>query len=158
MEHGQELSLIARTIIDSNMYMTLGTANEAGEPWVSPVYFACSDYQEFYWISSPEARHSRNIAIRPQISIVVFDSQVPVGKGQAVYMSAIAKELTGMEFDRGLAIYNGRFSDPAEHGVRVIESNDLRGSALYRLYRATASEHWVLDPTRRPDLRTQVTV
>jgi hypothetical protein len=158
MENGQELSLIARTIIDSNMYMTLGTANESGEPWVSPVYFACADYREFYWISSPEAMHSRNIGMRPQISIVVFNSQAPVGQGQAVYMSAIAKELTGMEFGRGLAIYNKRFSDPAEHGVRIIESKDLQGSALYRLYRATASEHWLLDPTHRPDLRTQVTV
>ena len=156
MEQSQDLSLIARTIIDSNVYMTLGTADEAGEPWVSPVYFSCEDYREFYWISSPEARHSRNIAMRPQISIVVFDSRVPVGKCQAVYMSAIAQELTGIDFDRGLVVYNGRFSDPAEHGVRIIESEDLQGSALYRLYRATASEHWVLDPTRRLDLRTQV--
>lgn len=158
MEQHKELSLMARAIIDSNMYMTLGTADKTGQPWVSPVYFSCADYQQFFWISSPEARHSRNIAARPQISIVIFDSRVPVGKGQAVYMSAVAEQLTGSEFDRGLAIYNGRFSDPAEHGVRIIESKDLQGSALYRLYRATASEHWVLDPARRPDLRTQVTV
>ena len=158
MEQSDPLSLIAKTIIDSNMYMTLGTADATGEPWVSPVYFACADYREFYWISSPEARHSRNISMRPHISIVVFSSQVPVGKGQAVYMSAIAEELTGTGFERGLVIYNGRFSDPAEHGVRIIEAVDLQGSALYRLYRATASEHWVLDPTRRPDLRTPVAI
>ena len=154
----QDLGAVAKTIIDSNMYMTLGTANETGGPWVSPVYFSCAGYQQFYWISSLEARHSLNIAARPQISIVIFDSRVPVGKGQAVYMSAVAEELTGIDFDRGLAIYNGRFSDPAEHGVRIIEAKDLQGSALYRLYRATASEYWVLDPTRWPDLRTQVTV
>jgi pyridoxamine 5'-phosphate oxidase-like protein len=32
------LGTIARTIIDSNFYMTLGTADENGRPWVSPVY------------------------------------------------------------------------------------------------------------------------
>jgi Pyridoxamine 5'-phosphate oxidase len=154
----QDLGAVAKTIIDSDMYMTLGTANETGQPWDSPVYFSWADYREFYWISSPEARHSRNIAVRPQISIVIFNSHVPVGKGQAVYMSAVAEELAGIDFDRGLVIYNGRFSDPAEHGVRIIESKGLQESAVYRLYRATASEHWVLDPTRRPDLRTQVTV
>ena len=158
MDQSEELGLIARTIIDSNMYMTLGTADASGEPWVSPVYFAPAEYQEFYWISSPEAKHLCNIAMRPQISIVVFDSRVPVGKGQAVYMSAIAEELAGADFDSGLVIYTGRFSNPAEHGLRIIESKDLEGSALYRLYRATASEHWVLDPTRRPDFRTRVTV
>lgn len=154
----QELSLIAKTILDSNMYMVLGTADDIGQPWVSPVYFACAEYREFYWISSPEVRHSRNISARPEISIVVFDSQAPVGTGQAVYMSAVAKQLTTVELDRGLEIYNGRFSDPAKHGVRVIESKDVQEPALYRLYRATASEYWVLDPDRRTDHRTPVSM
>lgn len=154
----QDLGSIARTIIDSNLYMVLGTADETGQPWVSPVYFACTDYREFYWISSPKVKHSYNISIRPQISIVVFNSQVPAGTGQAVYMSAIAEEMTGVDFDRGLDIYNGRFSNPAEHGVRLIKLEDVQAPALYRLSRATASEHWVLDPASHPDHRTPVTV
>lgn len=158
MNQQQDLGALARTIIDSNMYMVLGTADESGQPWVTPVYFACMEYKEFYWISSPEVRHSRNIAVRSQISIVIFDSQVAVGTGQAVYMSAVAEELNSVDFDRGLDIYNGRFSNPAEHGVRVIKSEDVRAPALYRLYRATTSEHWVLDPAGRPDHRTPVTV
>jgi uncharacterized protein YhbP (UPF0306 family) len=159
MEVNQEaLGTVAKAIIDSNMYMVLGTADESGQPWVTPVYFSCADYREFYWMSSPEVRHSRNIAVRPQVSIVVFDSQVVVGKGQAVYMSAVAEELNGVDFDRGLDIYNGRFSNPAEHGVRVIKSEDVRAPAIFRLYRATPSEHWVLDPAGRPDHRTPVTV
>src|SRR5215213_2167467 len=146
MERNQDLGTVAKMIIDSNMYMVLGTADESGQPWVTPVYFSCADYREFYWMSSPEVRHSRNIAARPQISIVIFDSQVPVGKGQAVYTAAIAEELTGVDVDRGLGIYNGRFSNPADHGVHVINSEDVQSPALYRLYRAIASEHWVLDP------------
>ena len=71
----QDLGFLARTIIDSNMYMVLGTADESGQPWVSPVYYASVGYKEFYWVSSPEVKHSRNIAMRPQVSIVIFDSQ-----------------------------------------------------------------------------------
>ena len=154
----EDPGVLAKEIINTNMYMVLGTADEAGHPWVTPVYFSCADYKEFYWISSPEVRHSKNITVRPQVSIVTFDSQVPVGKGQAVYMSAVAEELTGTDFDRGLAIYNGRFSNPAEYGVRLIKPEDLQAPALYRLYRATASEHWVLDPAGHPDHRMLVTV
>jgi Pyridoxamine 5'-phosphate oxidase len=154
----QDLGALAKNIIDTNIYMVLGTADESGQPWVTPVYFAHKDYREFYWISSPEVRHSRNIAMRPQVSIVIFDSQVAVGKGQAVYMSTVAEELTGVDFGRGLDIYNGRFSNPAEHGVQVIMKEDLQASGLYRLYRAVASEHWVLDPAGRPDHRTPVTL
>jgi hypothetical protein len=154
----QDLGSLAKAIIDSNMYMVLGTADESGGPWATPVYFGHFEYREFYWISSPEVKHSRNIAVRPQISIVIFDSQAPVGKGQAVYISAIAEALTDVNLDRGLDIYNGRFLNPGEHGVKLIQSEDVRAPGLYRLYRAAALEHWVLDPAGRPDHRISVTI
>jgi hypothetical protein len=161
LDSQQALSNVAKDIIDTILYMVLGTADEHGQPWSSPVYFSSEKYREFYWMSSPEVRHSRNIRVRPQISIVVFDSRIAVGKGQAVYMSAVAEELTGRDLDRGLQIYNGRFQNPAEReerGVRMITAEDVRAPALYRLYRAIAQEHWVLDPVGRPDHRTPVTV
>ena len=154
----QDPGAIARRIIDSIVYMVLGTADESGQPWISPVYFASEKYHEFYWMSSPEALHSRNIRLRPQVSIVIFDSRIPVGMGQAVYMSAIAEELSGSEFERGLQIYNGRFQNPAEHGVRIIAAEDVRAPAAYRLYRAVADESWLLDRGKHPDQRTPVTL
>jgi hypothetical protein len=65
----------------------------AGRPWVSPVFFAADGYQDLYWISAPQATHSRNLAERPEASIVVFDSQAPVGTGQAVYMAVTADQV-----------------------------------------------------------------
>jgi uncharacterized protein YhbP (UPF0306 family) len=161
LDSQQDLSNIARAIIDSILYMALGTADESGQPWVSPVYFACEKYREFYWMSSPEVRHSQNILLRPQISIVIFDSRVAVGMGQAVYMSAVAEQLTGADLDQGIQIYNGRFQNPAEReerGVRTIMAEDVQAPGVYRLYRAVAQEHWVLDPGGHPDHRTAVTV
>jgi uncharacterized protein YhbP (UPF0306 family) len=152
----QDLRTLARGIVDSILYMVLGTADETGRPWAAPVYFASRSYREFYWMSSPEVRHSQNILLRPQVSIVIFDSRVSVGMGQAVYMSAVAEELTGSELDRGIQIYNGRFSNPAQPGVRVIDLDHVRAPALYRLYRAVAQDHWVLDPEGHPDHRTPV--
>jgi hypothetical protein len=43
----QDLGALARSIIDSNRYMTLGTADGSGVPWVSPVWYASADYREF---------------------------------------------------------------------------------------------------------------
>jgi uncharacterized protein YhbP (UPF0306 family) len=161
MDSQQNLETIARNIIDSILYMVLGTADEQGQPWVSPGYFSSEKYREFYWMSSPEVRHSRNILVRPQLSIVIFDSRVAAGLGQAVYMSATAEELSGDDFNRGIQIYNGRFPNPAEReesGVRLITSEDVQAPGLYRLYRAIAQEHWVLDPAGHPDHRTPVTL
>jgi hypothetical protein len=147
VDHQRDLGAIARTIIDSNFYMTLGTSNEAGRPWVSPVYYAASGYAEFYWVSSPEASHSSNLAARPEVSIVIFDSRAPIATGQAVYMTAVAEELTGADLDRGISIYSGRSE---AHGAREWELEDVLPPSLHRLYRATASGHWVLDPAGHP--------
>jgi uncharacterized protein YhbP (UPF0306 family) len=148
MDHDQHLDLgaIARAIIDSNMYMTLGTADENGRPWVSPVYYAPERYLDFYWVSSPEAKHSRNLAARPEVSIVIFDSRTPVGSGQGVYMSAVAEELMGDDIERGIAVFSRRSE---AHGAGEWNLEDVRPPARHRLYRATASEHFVLDPQDR---------
>ena len=76
-----DLDAVARGIIDGNRYMALGTADETGRPWVSPVYFAPDGYRALYWLSSPDAQHSRNVAVRPEVFAAVFDSQVAVHRG-----------------------------------------------------------------------------
>ena len=81
---------IAERILASNIYMTLATADGSGVPWASPVYYAPSaDRTELYWVSRPVTRHSRNLAARPELAIVIFDSTAPVYTGQAVYSEAV---------------------------------------------------------------------
>ena len=145
-------SAIAKAIVDANVYMTLGTADADGRPWASPVYFAESKYEHYYWISSPDARHSRNIAVRPEISIVIFDSRVAPGTGQAVYIEATAAQLADDDVEAGLAFYPGG----PERGARTIAAEELRPPGPYRLYRATAEQHWILAPGASPDQRTPV--
>ena len=159
MNHGgertyreQDLASVARDIIDSNAYMTLATADENGRPWASPVWYAAEGYAHFYWVSYPEARHSRNLAARPEVGVVIFDSQAPVGTGQGVYMSAIAEELAGTELDLGIGVFSRRSQ---AHGAGGWTREDVTPPARHRLYRATASEHYVLDDK---DRRTLVSV
>jgi hypothetical protein len=88
-----DLASIALVIIDASLYMVLGTADEDGRPWASPVYYAPAASREFFWVSRPEARHSRNLEVRPQLGIVIFDSSVAIGTGPGVFMSAVAEQL-----------------------------------------------------------------
>jgi hypothetical protein len=89
---------------DRPAYMTLATADADGLPWASPVWFAPAGYREFFWVSDPEARHSRNLAVRPQLGIVIFDSRAAISTGQGVYMSAVAEQLTGAGLDAGIRV------------------------------------------------------
>ena len=143
-----ELADLAKRVISASRYMALGTADETGHPWVSPVWFATEDYRQFHWVSSPEARHSRNLAVRPELSIAIFDSSVPVGTAEAVYVSGRAEELIGNEVERGIEIF-GRLSQ--DEGTRDWGLSDVQPPAPFRLYRATAAEHYVLIRGRDPE-------
>jgi nitroimidazol reductase NimA-like FMN-containing flavoprotein (pyridoxamine 5'-phosphate oxidase superfamily) len=149
-----DFSEMARTIIESNRYMVLGTADEAGVPWVTPVWYAQSDHREFLWVSSPDRRHSRNVAARPEVSIVIFDSTVAVGSARAVYMSARAEQVAGADLERDIARFDT--AGQAQDLTRRWTAEDVVAPAPYRLYRAKVSQHSVLDPHSSPDDRVEV--
>jgi uncharacterized protein YhbP (UPF0306 family) len=140
-------------LIEASRYLVLATADATGRPWSSPVYFAHIDVAEFYWVSSPDVTHSRNIAVRPEVAIVVFDSQAPIGAGQGVYMSAVANLVEGSETSRGIEAFSRR---SVAHGGPKWGSEDVRPDAGLRLYRATADSHWILAKDGRPDRRIPV--
>src|ERR1043165_1865009 len=95
---------LARAVLDANSFMTLATADADGVPWASPVWFATEDYRSLYWVSAPDTRHSRNLAVRPELQIVVFDSTQTPGDVQAVYMSATAVQVADVE--DGLGVFS----------------------------------------------------
>ena len=132
---------IAQELIDSIQYMTLATSDAAGRPWASPVWFAHEDYRSFLWVSKPDARHSKNLAARPQAGIVIFDSTVPMGSGQAVYVESTVELLDGDDAERGIEVFSARSQ---ANGGPAWTLDDVRSPAPLRLYRATAADHYVL--------------
>jgi nitroimidazol reductase NimA-like FMN-containing flavoprotein (pyridoxamine 5'-phosphate oxidase superfamily) len=130
---------LARRIIDANSYLTLATADADGTPWATPVWFAADDWTDFLWLSRPSTRHSINLTRRPQVGIVIFDSTVPAGQGQAVYVEAVAAPVPDTETPAALAVYSAR---SVATGGRSWQMSDL---AAFRLYRARAIAHYVLD-------------
>jgi hypothetical protein len=152
---GEDLTAKARGLLDEIAYMVLGTADADGRPLVSPVYFAHAGYVDFFWVSSPQATHSQNLAARPEVFIVVFDSTQQIGSGRGVYVEAEAAELSGEELERGIAVFSARSQ---EHGAKEWTAADVTGDANYRLYRARAQGHSMLDPDASPDRRIPVSV
>ncbi|THV31313.1 pyridoxamine 5'-phosphate oxidase family protein [Glycomyces paridis] len=151
------LEELARAIVDANKYMTLATADDDGSPWATPVFFTPDGYSELYWVSSPTARHSRNLASRDTVAIVVFGSHAPIGKAGAVYMRGTADEVPRPELPKAAAHYAARYPD-----LTYFAPEELRAPAPYRLYRARIAEHSVLirgdDPEHGTGTDTRRTV
>jgi hypothetical protein len=143
---------VARSILDDVAYMVLATADVDGVPWASPVWFATERYVELHWMSDPDAQHSRNIAVRPDVGIVVFDSTAPPAARQAVYMRATAQLVDEPDaFVRGVDAFS-RCS--LAQGLGPLSVDEVTGPSRFRLYRADVSEHWILQPDH--DVRVRV--
>jgi len=127
-------------IVRAGTYMTLATADANGLPWASPVWFATADFREYFWASSPEARHSHNLAARPELAIAIFDSRQAPGTGQGVYVAAIGAPVPESELDHGLAVYAAQ-----DESLPAWTRADVLPPAKHRLYRAVATELFVLD-------------
>ncbi|MEU3460824.1 pyridoxamine 5'-phosphate oxidase family protein [Streptomyces sp. NPDC006733] len=137
-----DLAAHARALIDANLYLVLGTTDQDGHPWTSPVYFAPAGDREFYWLSATDAQHSRHLAERPHVSLVVFDSTVAPYHGRALYAVGEARQVTGSDVDRALKAY----PRPGGAGVTSFSRDEVSAPAAYRLYRAILTELWVLCP------------
>jgi hypothetical protein len=141
----------AAAVIESNKYMALGTVTADGLPWVSPVYFTPDGHTDFYWVSSPDSVHSQNLTQNPNVSIAIFDSSVPIGGASALYVRAHAGQVPDDELDQYAALYSGRLPE-----LRTFTPDDLRAPADLRLYRARATDHWVLVRGRDPEYGTGI--
>lgn len=140
-----DLDAMARRVIDTNLYLMLGTLNPDGSPRLSPVFYTAARYTDFYWLSAPQAQHSRNLVERPQVQIVIFDSTAQIGHGEAVYVSATAAAVADDELE---SVCGEAFR--AVPGTRGFAPDELRGTAPLRLYVAHATSWEVHVPGRDP--------
>ena len=89
-----------------------------------------------YWVSWKENQHSKNIAYEPRIFAVVYDSQVPEGQGEGLYLQMSAHELTNDEVDAAQKVYA---SDFFRHEFK---HHQFLGRCPQRIYKAVPEQIW----------------
>jgi uncharacterized protein YhbP (UPF0306 family) len=135
---------VVTSVIDANRFMTLATADGHGTPWANPVWFATDDHRRFLWVSSPQTRHSRNIEARPEIAIVIYDSRTTPADRQAVYLEAVAQQVSADDLADAIEIFSRTSVD---QGLSAWSREDVTEPRLFRMYDAIATQHWILGET-----------
>jgi len=127
----------AKEILQTIRYATVATANREGKPWNSPVSSVHDEELNIYWFSDKSNQHSQNIRENADVFIVFYDSTVPEGAGEGVYIEAQACELEDMEEIK-----------KARKLKKGIEENDLTrflGDGIRRVYKAVPQRIWLND-------------
>ena len=118
----------AKEIISKIIYITIATVSKDGDPWNSPVYSAYDEQYNFYWASWKDNVHSKNIHATGKAFLVIYDSTVPEGTGEGVYVQAKALKL----------LYERKNKSP-----RNVE--EFLGDYPRRVYRAIPIKVWIND-------------
>ena len=119
------LAAVARSLLRAAPLCAIATVSPAGRAHANTAYFAWSDRFEIVWLSSPTARHSRNIDVSGTAAIAVFDSRQSWGDSdRGIQLFGTARELRGRAADEAGRLYARRFPD----------ARDLDTDA-YRYYR-----------------------
>lgn len=143
----QKLNRLARSFVESNVYLTLGTTDGL-EVWTAPLFYRFDERGYFYFISQKTARHSVHIRKNPRVSFSIFDSHAPVWQGNGIQGSGLVEELEGERLLEAVSHYEAA-------GVRF-EPKHLRGLEPYRLYRLKPESVYILDPDAVRDRRVKV--
>ncbi|MES2409282.1 MAG: pyridoxamine 5'-phosphate oxidase family protein [Patescibacteria group bacterium] len=130
----------AKEIIEDVIYITLATVSKEGNPWNSPVYTAYDNEYNFYWISSPDSQHSKNIEFNHKVFAVIYSSNAKEGTGEGVYMQGKA-EVMNDEDKITLALKTFY----ARKNKETKSAKDFIGVSPRSVYRFTPERVWVND-------------
>lgn len=153
----KDLSERAKAIISKIEYITVATVDEDGQPWNSPVYSAFDEGYNFYWGSHKESQHSRNIKANNKVFLVIYDSTVEAGKGEGVYVKAVATEVSDPDEIRAA---HKLIQDRRPNWYWRLEQ--FQGDTPIQLYKAAPQQIWMNDEGESKgtyiDVRTELSL
>ncbi|MBB3676002.1 pyridoxamine 5'-phosphate oxidase family protein [Modestobacter versicolor] len=126
-------------LLAEHRYLVLGTVDDDGGPWVTPLFFAPDGDSRVVWVSSPDSRHSGNLVARPAVAITLFDTHAPIGRAEAVYLEATAVAVDDGALPAALELLNARLPERQQLGT-----DEVGPGAALRAYAATVHRHSVL--------------
>lgn len=102
-----DLGKRVKKVLAKTHLMSLATTDEQGV-WVADVIFIYDDELNLYWMSNPEARHSRAILGDTQVAGTITISTKSKEPNLAIQFSAIAQKIEGPRHDLALKHYAKR--------------------------------------------------
>ncbi len=128
----------ALEIIQTIKYATLATVTPEGKPWNSPVAHDYDENLNIYWVSDKQNQHSINVTHNKRVFIVIYDSTVPEGDGEGVYIQAQVEQVTDPE-----EILRVRKIKKGSHFEQSPDS--FLGESIRYMYKAIPERIWMND-------------
>lgn len=145
----------AQSILNENLYLTISVSDAKSSPWIANLYYAHDKNFNIYWYSSKETKHSKIIKKNPKVAFSIFDSHATGDDVDAVYIEALAKEITNKkELIEGLTAYGKKMirtkflNSKLAFDKFVSQITHFQGNSPLRMYKAQPVSIWKLAPSK----------
>ena len=153
------LDKLARKIIENNQYLTLSTVDDNSNPWISPVVYTYDEDWNFYYVSMPSSKHSKNIKAHGGVSFAIFDSHQLWGEGVGLQIEATSEIVKLKDIPKVAKLYAMR-KYPYGGINTKIAMNFIKSVVLqnktYKIYKLIPQTIWMNDPNSKIDVRTKI--
>lgn len=147
-----------RSFLGHHTTLVLATADDRGNPWACPVFFAVDPELGITFVSPPESRHATNLAVRPWASAAIAGQHTHWRSAIGVQLEGPAVLLQGPDRRDGLSGYMARFrwvAERAASGDHEAEATLARFSSGI-VYRITPIRVMLVDGVQGLDAREVV--
>jgi uncharacterized protein YhbP (UPF0306 family) len=103
----RSLRATALEYLRAHNVMTLATTGDDG-PWAAAVFYASVDFT-LYFVSSPDARHSRALASRPRVAVTVQEDYREWSAIKGLQLEGFAHIIVGPEQSAASATYRAKY-------------------------------------------------
>lgn len=73
-----------KALLERNRYLVLSTTN-GSDPWVAPLEYMMDDDLNFYFFSTEDARHVRDVETNEEVAVAVYDHEQPDYSADATF-------------------------------------------------------------------------
>jgi uncharacterized protein YhbP (UPF0306 family) len=134
-----------REYLPGVIHMSLATSAD-NKPWVCEVHFAYDDELNIYFISKPSRRHSREIALNPNVAGNIVKQHQPGEKPRGVYFEGIAELLENVDQNHPAYLkYDERF----KRGPNIL--NEAKEPDGHMFYKITPTNFVLVDTVNFPE-------
>ena len=137
-----------RALLERNRYLVLSTTNGA-DPWIAPLEYMLDSDLNFYFFSTEDSRHVRDIETNPSVAVAVFDGEQPT------YHADISTPLNGVQL-RGTA----RRVMPSDYSDAIVAAIDALQPPMppYSVFKIEPEQFFVPKLENGVNIRTEVSM
>lgn len=106
--------------LEAQSTLALATIGPDGRPQTAPVFYVSDAGWRFYWLSSPDSRHSRNLARHPDVAASIYPAVWRPEEIRGLQIEGVARALHDPGWREDIvARYVEKFALPPEFQAEV---------------------------------------